>query len=153
MISDPDTLGAGAKPRLHTPKAVTYHDQSHIINHDRSQPWAYGIQHKEILTPSNVRELVCFGGGISGAGTWMDADMLQLCTYGEGATRHWNSTGEPNNMHGQGLTFTEYKAHLSVWAVLASPLIQSADLRTVGQRHPECLELMLNPEILAGAPF
>ena len=30
--------------RLHTPTAVTYHEQSHIINHDRSQPWAYGIQ-------------------------------------------------------------------------------------------------------------
>ena len=44
---------------------------------------------------------------------------------------------------------TEYKAHLSVWAVMASPLIHSADLRTVKQRHPECLQLMLNPEILA----
>ena len=31
-----------------------------------------------------------------------------------------------------------------LWAVLGSPLIHSADLRTVGQRHPECLELMLN---------
>ena len=54
LISDPGTLGAGAKTRLHTPKAVTYHDQLHIINHDRSQPWAYGIQHKEDLTPSNL---------------------------------------------------------------------------------------------------
>jgi hypothetical protein len=33
--------------------------------------------------------------------------------------------------------------------VWGSPLIHSADLRTVGQRHPECLELMLNPEVLA----
>ena len=29
LISDPSTLGAGAKTRLHTPKAVTYHEQSH----------------------------------------------------------------------------------------------------------------------------
>ena len=29
LISDPSTLGAGAKPRLHTPKAVTYHEQPH----------------------------------------------------------------------------------------------------------------------------
>ena len=28
LISDPGTLGAGAKTRLHTPKAVTYHEQS-----------------------------------------------------------------------------------------------------------------------------
>ena len=29
LISDPGTLGAGAKTRLHTPKAVTYHGQPH----------------------------------------------------------------------------------------------------------------------------
>ena len=29
LISDPGTLGAGAKVRLHTPKAVTYHEQPH----------------------------------------------------------------------------------------------------------------------------
>ena len=33
LISDPSTLGAGAKTRLHTPKAVTYHEQSQIMNH------------------------------------------------------------------------------------------------------------------------
>ena len=32
---------------------------------------------------------------------------------------------------------------------MASPLIHSADLRTVGSRHPECLDLMLNEELLA----
>ena len=29
LISDPSTLGAGAKTRLHTPQAVTYHEQPH----------------------------------------------------------------------------------------------------------------------------
>ena len=29
LISDPGTLGAGAKTRLHNPKAVTYHEQPH----------------------------------------------------------------------------------------------------------------------------
>lgn len=74
---------------------------------------------------------------------------MWLCT-GEGATRHWNSSGHPGNYRGGvGLTLREYQSHFSLWAVLASPLILSADLRTVGQRHPECLELMLNPEIIA----
>ena len=76
----------------------------------------------------------------SGPGSWADADMMQLCTYGEGATRHF-----PH----QGLTLVEYESHLAVWSVLASPLIHSADLRTVGARHPECLSLMLNGEVLA----
>ena len=38
-------LGAHAHARRNylTPKAVTYHAQSRIINHDRSQPWAYSL--------------------------------------------------------------------------------------------------------------
>lgn len=87
--------------------------------------------------------------GYSTAGSWNDADMLQICTFGEGATRHWNSTGLPGNTKGTGMTMREYTSHLAVWAVLGSPLIHSADLRTLKDRHPECLELMLNPEILA----
>ena len=74
--------------------------------------------------------------------------MLQLCTFGEGATRHWNSTGQPGNNHGIGMTLREYESHLALWAIIQSPLIQSADLRTVGERHPECLKLMLNQEII-----
>ena len=37
-IPDPGTVGAGAKIRLHMPKAVTYHEQYHTlcIIHDRS---------------------------------------------------------------------------------------------------------------------
>lgn len=34
-------------------------------------------------------------------------------------------------------------------SVLASPLIISADLRTIAKDHPDCLALMLNPEIVA----
>ena len=75
----------------------------------------------------------------SGPGSWNDADMLQLCTYGKGGTPH--SPG--------GMTLAEYRAHYSVWAILASPLIISADLRTIKEQHPDCLALMLNPEIVA----
>ena len=65
--------------------------------------------------------------------------MLQLCTYGKGATPH----------SANGMTLPEYRSHYSVWAVLASPLIISADIRTLKEQHPECLELMLNAEIVA----
>jgi hypothetical protein len=75
----------------------------------------------------------------SAPGSWNDADMLQLCTFGQGRTEKG----------GTGMTMAEYRAHYSVWAVLASPLILSADLRTIEAEHPECLALMLNPEILA----
>ena len=76
LIPGPGTLGTGAKTRLHTPKAVTYHTNtvplwpyhaqgcdlsctaSYIINHTllyirfmigHSLPLAYGIQSKEVL--------------------------------------------------------------------------------------------------------
>eukprot|EP00041_Stephanoeca_diplocostata_P035881 m.1281395 g.1281395 ORF g.1281395 m.1281395 type:complete len:359 (-) comp24771_c0_seq2:6553-7629(-) len=60
-------------------------------------------------------------------GTWNDADMLQICTYGEGATRHFNSTGKPYNWNGVGMTLTEYKSHLAIWAIFASPLLVTMD--------------------------
>ena len=85
----------------------------------------------------------------SGAGSWNDADMVQICTFGEGATRHFNSTGVPGNRGGDGMTLNEYISHYSIWAIWGSPLILSADLRTVGSLHPECLDLMLNSEIIA----
>ena len=65
--------------------------------------------------------------------------MLQMCTYGEGATRHYPG----------GMVLSEYASQYAVWAIMGSPLIHSADFRTVGQRHPECLKLMLNRRILA----
>lgn len=87
----------------------------------------------------------------SGPSSWNDADMLQVCTFGEGATRHFNSTGRPGNYgpDSGGMTLREYESHYAIWAIWGSPLIHGADLRTVGQRHPECLELMLNRELLA----
>ena len=87
----------------------------------------------------------------SGPSSWNDADMLQICTFGEGATRHFNSTGRPGNYgpNSGGMTLREYESHYAIWAIWGSPLIHGADLRTVGQRHPECLELMLNRELLA----
>ena len=44
-------------------------------------------------------------------GSWNDADMLQVCNFGKG------------HSPGSGMTLAEYRAHYSVWAVLASPLI------------------------------
>jgi alpha-galactosidase len=73
----------------------------------------------------------------SGASSWNDADMLQACNYGQGRTP------------GDGMLLNEYRAHYAVWAILASPLILGADLRNLKQTHPACLELLLNPEIVA----
>jgi len=77
----------------------------------------------------------------SGPGSWADADMLQVCNYGKGGT---NAGGRNDG----GMTLEEYRASYSIWAVLASPMIISADLRSLKQEHPACLEMLLNQELI-----
>ena len=48
-----------------------------------------------------------------------------------------------------GMTLEEYRASYSIYAVLASPIIISADLRTIATEHPDCLAMLKNKELLA----
>jgi len=47
------------------------------------------------------------------------------------------------------MSLKEYQAEYSLWAIFASPLIISADLRYLEQDHPDCLELLKNTEVVA----
>ncbi|GLV43492.1 uncharacterized protein CBL_04034 [Carabus blaptoides fortunei] len=62
----------------------------------------------------------------AGPGSWNDPDMLSIGNFG--------------------LSYDQSKAQMATWAVLASPLIMSTDLRTI---KPEFKELLLNKEVLA----
>ena len=74
----------------------------------------------------------------SAPGSWNDADMLQICSYGKGTTQ------------GDGMTLSEYRVHYTVWAILASPLILGTDVRPLARgEHPDCLQLLLNADIVA----
>jgi alpha-galactosidase len=59
-------------------------------------------------------------------GHWNDPDMLEI---GNG-----------------GMTGTEYKTHMSLWAMLAAPLLAGNDLR---QMTPETLAILTNGEVIA----
>ena len=59
-------------------------------------------------------------------GRWNDPDMLEI---GNG-----------------GMTETEYKTHMSLWAMLAAPLLAGNDLR---QMTPETLAILTNREVIA----
>jgi alpha-galactosidase len=63
---------------------------------------------------------------VAGPGGWNDPDMLEI---GNG-----------------GMTDDEYRAHLSLWAVMAAPLIAGNDLRTMA---PEIRAILTNTEVLA----
>jgi len=70
-------------------------------------------------------------------GGWNDADMLEVCNLGH---------------HDAGMSFTEYRSMMSVWAVLSSPLILSMDLRLLptSQRLRDCLQYaVMNKEVVA----
>jgi alpha-galactosidase len=62
----------------------------------------------------------------AGPGHWNDPDMLEV---GNG-----------------GMTTTEYRAHFSLWCLLASPLMAGNDLRTMS---PEIKEILTNKEVIA----
>jgi|SRR5579871_2096009 len=62
----------------------------------------------------------------SGPGHWNDPDMLEV---GNG-----------------GMTTTEYQTHMSLWAMLAAPLLAGNDLRDMS---PDIRNILLNKEVLA----
>jgi len=64
--------------------------------------------------------------GFAGPGRWNDPDMLEV---GNG-----------------GMTTNEYRAHFSLWAILAAPLIAGNDLRSMS---PEIKEILTNREVIA----
>jgi alpha-galactosidase len=61
----------------------------------------------------------------AGPGHWNDPDMLEV---GNG-----------------GMTTTEYRAHFSLWAMLAAPLIAGNDVRSM---TPEIKEILTNTEVI-----
>ncbi len=62
----------------------------------------------------------------AGPGHWNDPDMLEV---GNGGMAH-----------------AEYRTHMSLWSLLAAPLLAGNDLRTMSK---ETLELLINPEVIA----
>lgn len=64
--------------------------------------------------------------GYSGPGHWNDPDMLEV---GNG-----------------GMTDTEYRTHMSLWSLLAAPLLAGNDLRSV---PPHIMQILANKEVIA----
>jgi alpha-galactosidase len=62
----------------------------------------------------------------AGPGHWNDPDMLEI---GNG-----------------GMSDTEYRTHMSLWCLLAAPLLAGNDLR---QMQPHILEILTNKEVIA----
>jgi alpha-galactosidase len=74
----------------------------------------------------NIVDLQVGLESFAGPGHWNDPDMLEV---GNG-----------------GMTNTEYRAHFSLWALLAAPLIAGNDVRLM---TPEIKEILTNEEVIA----
>lgn len=74
----------------------------------------------------------------AGPGYWNDPDMLVVGLYGKGG---------PSGMGGAtGCTDTEYQTNMSLWCLMASPLITSCDL---GSMNETTRKIFLNKDIIA----
>ena len=74
----------------------------------------------------------------AGPGRWNDADMIIAGLNGKGG---------PSNANGaKGCTDTEYRTQMSMWAMIASPLITSCDVRNIDEAS---LEILLNTEVIS----
>ena len=96
-------------------------------------------------------------------GAWNDADMLEVseaqqrCSTaqlrGADASQLTPTAAQVCNLgvHDGGMSFSEYRSMMSVWAVLSSPLILSMDLRQLphSQRLRDCLQYaVLNKRVV-----
>lgn len=108
-----------------------------ICEWGQSQPWewAKGVGHLWRTTGdisdnwSSVRANIATNAALAryaGPGHWNDPDMLEI---GNG-----------------GMSDTEYRTHMSMWAMMAAPLIIGTDLR---EASPETLAILSNQEIIA----
>ena len=70
---------------------------------------------------------------------------LQLDLYPYAGPGHWNDPDMLEVGNG-GMTDTEYRTHMSLWCLLAAPLLAGNDLRNV---PPNVMEILANKEVLA----
>jgi alpha-galactosidase len=120
-----DALAATGRPIVYS-----------ICNWGQDRVWAWGSGYGNLwrttpdITPTFAGLLSVFHAtaglsGYAGPGGWNDPDMLEV---------------------GNGMTATEDRAELTLWAALAAPLIAGADLTTAG---PQTLADLANPRVVA----
>jgi alpha-galactosidase len=91
---------------------------------DISDKWE--TKEKDSLGMLNILDLQNGIESYAGPGHWNDPDMLEV---GNG-----------------GMTTDEYRAHFSLWSILAAPLIAGNDLRDM---KPEIHDILTNKEVIA----
>jgi alpha-galactosidase len=76
---------------------------------------------------------------------------MEKIGFGQGDLAQWARPGHWNDpdmleVGNGGMTSTEYRTHMSLWSLLAAPLLAGNDLRTMSE---ETRERLTNPEVIA----
>lgn len=74
----------------------------------------------------------------SGVGRWNDPDMLIVGLYGK--------KGPSGDLGGTGCTDTEYQSQMSLWCLMASPLMITCDVRNMNQATKD---ILMNKDVIA----
>jgi alpha-galactosidase len=74
----------------------------------------------------------------AGPGRWNDPDMLVVGLYGH--------QGPSGDLGGYGCTSNEYQSQMSLWCMMAAPLLASNDLRNM---DADTKRILMNPEVIA----
>lgn len=93
---------------------------------DISDLWDAGGKKDDGLGVVQILDLLDGTESYAGPGHWNDPDMLEV---GNG-----------------GMTTTEYRAHFSMWAILAAPLMAGNDLRSMSS---DIHDILTNKEVIA----
>lgn len=107
---------------------------------------------KSLKAPKNAHDLHGSGAGIldivninaeladyAGPNGWNDPDMLVVGLYGK--------KGAPSSdLGGTGCTDTEYQSQMSLWCLMASPLMITCDVRNMNEATRS---ILLNKDIIA----
>jgi alpha-galactosidase len=109
-----------------------------------TKPWLWG---------KDVGNLWRTGGDIvdkwSGSSKWGGLGVVEILDRQDGLESyagpgHWNDPDMLEVGNG-GMTNTEYRAHFSMWCVLAAPLMAGNDIRTMS---PEIRDILTNKEVI-----
>lgn len=130
------------------PIVYSVHDKCNkTLNEKNALPWVKTIanMHRVSQDIKNNwdRMLYCLESTadlwpFAGQGYWNDPDMLEV----------GNTTREKlwGNISSVMMNLTEYRAHFSMWCMVAAPLIAGNDLRNM---EPEIVEILTNREVIA----
>jgi alpha-galactosidase len=108
-----------------------------ICEWGQSRPWEWAAEVGDLWRTTgdisdnwpSLRSIIAQNAPLhphAGPGNWNDPDMMEI---GNG-----------------GMTGTEYRTHMSMWAMMAAPLLIGTDVRTAS---PETLSVLGNEEIIA----